>query len=260
VGRLVQRLIEQKVDLNARGGESGDALQAACRHCREHIVKMLLAAGVNQDYCGGGWGNAIRSAQEGHHKNRNIMKMLFEAKPDVKDLGNRYHGTIEFCLYWGQIDLIRMFLDAGVDVNKPQMPKYDNCEYMLQAAAAWGKGDDPSRGKIVRMLLEAGANINQVRGHYETALRAACMNNCLDAVQVLLEDEWKVDLHGFGRRTGSTPLDVARYYERHEIKEMLLARGAKYRVNEASPNHLDLCANCAQKLRLSGNILFIVRS
>ena len=53
----------------------------------------------------------------------------------------------------GNVELVKMLLDAGADVNAPPAKSY-RAKTALQAAAERGNVE------LVRMLLDAGANVN----------------------------------------------------------------------------------------------------
>jgi ankyrin repeat protein len=91
---------------------------------------------------------------------------------------NRYGNALTAAAYDGTIDIIKMLLDAGADINSPD-------GWALQHAAGEGHVD------VVNLLLERGANVNACSSHSNmpqgTALQAAVESGQSDIVDILLE-------------------------------------------------------------------------
>ncbi|TFK32715.1 hypothetical protein BDQ12DRAFT_771472 [Crucibulum laeve] len=62
------------VDINAQGGEYGNALQAAAYNSNQAIVKLLLDSGADINAQGGSYGNALQAALK--NGNEAIVKLL----------------------------------------------------------------------------------------------------------------------------------------------------------------------------------------
>ena len=63
---MIKLLLEAGADVNAHGGEFGNALQAAVRRGDKDIMELLLEAGADINAQGGKFGNALRAARRGH--------------------------------------------------------------------------------------------------------------------------------------------------------------------------------------------------
>ncbi|EPS37587.1 hypothetical protein H072_8705 [Dactylellina haptotyla CBS 200.50] len=59
---IVELLLAAGADVNAQGGEYGNALQAAAFGQEKDIVELLLAAGADVNAQGGKYGNALQAA------------------------------------------------------------------------------------------------------------------------------------------------------------------------------------------------------
>ncbi|KAI1535686.1 Ank-2 multi-domain protein, partial [Pyrenophora tritici-repentis] len=88
-------LLDAGAEVNAQGGEYGNALYIASARGHEQVVKMLLDTGADLhegheqvvktlldkgadvNAQGGGYGNALQAASEGGHEQ--VVKMLLEA-------------------------------------------------------------------------------------------------------------------------------------------------------------------------------------
>jgi hypothetical protein len=74
---VIRLLLDAGAEVNAQGGEYGNALQAASLEGYEQIVKTLLNAGAEVNTQGGEYGNALQTASAGGYEQ--IVKMLLNA-------------------------------------------------------------------------------------------------------------------------------------------------------------------------------------
>jgi ankyrin repeat protein len=73
--RLLQLLIDKRVDVNVTGGKYGTALQAAAYHSAKY-VRLLLQHGADPNIQGGKFGSPLKAARA-KGLNR-AVKMLLE--------------------------------------------------------------------------------------------------------------------------------------------------------------------------------------
>ena len=144
---------------------------------------------------------------------------------------------------------VRSLLDAGVDVNAPQVDgttalhwaayhnDADTAELLLRAGAdanaANRYGALPlslacvnGNGALVKLLLAAGADANAASGGGETVLMTAARSGSLEALQALLDAGASVDAT---ERNGQTALMWAAAEGHAPVVEALLAAGADFR-------------------------------
>ena len=157
--QLIRLLLDQGADVNAQGGEFGNALQAASYRGHGQVVQMLLDKGANVNAQGGYYGNALQVASKGGHNQ--VVQMLLDKGADVNAQGG-YHGNALYAASEGGHDqVVQMLLDKGVNVNA-QGGRYDNA---LQIASVRGCH------KVVQMLLDKGANVNAQGGGYDQVVQ-----------------------------------------------------------------------------------------
>ena len=78
--------------------------------------------------------------------------------------------------------------------------------------------------KLIKLLLEKGANINDQDKYGYTVLIWACiMNNNIEAIKLLIEKGADINIQD---KNGYTPLMYACKYNHTEIIELLLDKGA----------------------------------
>ncbi|KAF2675923.1 hypothetical protein K458DRAFT_437678 [Lentithecium fluviatile CBS 122367] len=59
---VARLLLDKGADVNAQGGDFGNALQAASYGGHELVVRLLLDKGADVNVQGGGFGNALQAA------------------------------------------------------------------------------------------------------------------------------------------------------------------------------------------------------
>ncbi|KIW99546.1 uncharacterized protein Z518_11285 [Rhinocladiella mackenziei CBS 650.93] len=242
VPEIVERIIKRNVDVNAQGGEYGNALQAASAGGHDNVVKMLVEAGADVNVQGGSYGNALHAASEGGYEtvvktlidagadvnaqggryalraaskggHDKVVKMLISAGGDVNAQGGEYGNALHAALEGGYEIVVKMLIDAGADVNA-RKGFYGNA---LQGAAV--RGHD----KVVKMLLDAGADVNAQGGYYGNALYAASGCGCDKAVKMLVEAG--ADVNAQGGRYGNA-LQGATVRGHDKVMKMLIDAGA----------------------------------
>ncbi|KAK5102167.1 hypothetical protein LTR70_007477 [Exophiala xenobiotica] len=107
---VVNRLLEQKADVNAKGGEFGNALQAASHRGHEKVVQILLGQGANINAQGGHWGNALQAAsisglEEG-------VQILLDRGADVNARGS-WGSAVETASINGHEKVVQVLLRYG---------------------------------------------------------------------------------------------------------------------------------------------------
>ncbi|KAK0932696.1 hypothetical protein LTR29_015734 [Friedmanniomyces endolithicus] len=249
--RSTSALIDKGVDVNAQGGDHGNALQAACSKGRKKIAEMLISNGADnapkgynstalQAACAEGhektaelllshgvdvnapgqkYGTALQAAcARGHEK---TAELLFSRGADVHAQGGEYGNALQAACIEGYMGIAEMLLSNGADVDA-QGGHFDNA---LQAACAGGPK------KIAEMLLSHGADVNARGRHFGSALNVACLYGRKSIAEWLLDNGANVNAQSEGKF--SNAVSAARAGRNREILEMLLARGS----DQPAPSH-----------------------
>ncbi|MGE5465683.1 MAG: ankyrin repeat domain-containing protein [Methanocella sp.] len=162
----------------------------------------------------------------------------------------------------GALATLRYLISAGADVNAPT--PVGETALMLAAFFPSDERDAPLQQRYeeaVRLLLDAGANVDN-RPHHYTALSYAAYQNRLRIVRFLLARGAKVDGDVSGGITYvNTPLMMAAIQGHYDTAVSLLRAGANPRIRvhrghtaaelAAKYKHMDLAQvlQCAQSLR-----------
>lgn len=141
---------------------------------------------------------------------------------------DRYGNALTAAAYDGRLDILRLLLDAGADVNSPD-------GWALQTAASEGHYD------IVQELLKRGAHVNAFtkseRFPEGTALQAATEAGWRDIVSLLLEHGADPDLGG---GEDAPPVLAAAMYGNPEILHLLIDKKANVNVHGGSDHSTPL--------------------
>jgi len=206
-------------EVNAQGGQYGNALQAAASALRgENLesVELLLKAGAEVNAQGGYYGNALQAASVVWGAKRQTVELLLKAGADVNAQGGHFGNALQAASVEGELDIVKLLLKAGAEVNA-QGGYYGNA---LQAASAAREG----KRQTVELLLKAGAEVNAQGGFYGNALQAASSAGNREVVELLLNAGAEVNAQG-GKYDNA--LQAASAKGEKEIVKLLLKAGAE---------------------------------
>ncbi|KAF5342987.1 hypothetical protein D9758_013664 [Tetrapyrgos nigripes] len=208
---MILILVEEGANVNAQGGEYGNALQAASYQGSKEIVKLLVEKGADINAQGGPYGNALQAAS--FQGSEEIVKLLVEKGADINAQGGQYGNALQAASYQGSEEIVKLLVEKGADINV-QGGQYGNA---LQTASYWG------REEIVKLLVEKGADINAQGGHHGNALYTASYQGSEEIVKLLVEKGG--DINAQGGQYGNA-LQAASYRGSEEIVKLLLEKGA----------------------------------
>jgi Ankyrin repeats (3 copies) len=93
LSKVIENILPQVTNVNARGGWYGNALQAASLGGHEKVVQMLVDAGADVNAQGGYYGNALQAAS--YDGNEKVVQMLVDAGADVNAQGGEYGNALQ---------------------------------------------------------------------------------------------------------------------------------------------------------------------
>ena len=178
------KLLEMRADINAQGGECGNALQAASYGGHEVIAKHLIQKGADVHAQGGRYGNALQAASYGGHEG--MTKLLIEKGADVNAQGGFFGNALYAASSQGHEAVAKLLIKEGADVNA-QGQFHGNA---LQAASYGG------HEAIAKLLIDKGADVNAQGGHYGNALQAASLKGHEAISKLLIKKGADVDVQG----------------------------------------------------------------
>jgi ankyrin repeat protein len=176
----VQAELDKGVDVNTKGGDAGvPPLLLTALNGHMKVAELLIANGANLEGTDKFGNTPLHYAA--HHGSKEIVILLITNSADVnaKDKGGesplnmaanketadllRKHGgkygTFIGAVAGGDVDAVKMFLDAGTDVNE----KVQHGWTPLHETAVFGHAE------VAKLLIANGADVNAWDG-YETPL------------------------------------------------------------------------------------------
>jgi ankyrin repeat protein len=209
---IVELLLKAGAEVSPQGGYYGTALQAASANGSHPIVELLLKAGAEVNAQGGEYGNALQAASA--YGRQQIVELLLRAGAEVNSQGGEFGTALQAASWNGSQQIVELLLNAGAEVNAQGGYYYT----ALQAASADGSQ------QIVELLLKASAEVSPQGGYYGTALQAASANGSHPIVELLLKASAEVNAQGgyYG-----TALQAASADGSQQIVELLLKAGAE---------------------------------
>ena len=207
-----QFLLDQGMDVNARGGRYGNALVAASTSGSEEMVTLLLDRGADPNaYSGLVYGYALQAASFCGFEP--IVRILLQRGARVDTWKRRPDTALQGACEGGHESIVRLLLDSGAEVNA-RGGGYGNA---LQAASERG------HLMIVKLLLDRGAEVNAEGGLYGHALQGAASRGHISIVHLLLGAGADVNAQGGGFRNALRAASIRRH---ENVIRLLLERGS----------------------------------
>ncbi len=174
----VRELLAQGIDIESRDTNGRSALLLATHHNAIEVARILIDAGANV--------NAMDNITDspylyaGAEGRLEILRMTLKQGADFTSV-NRYGGTALIpAAHHGHIETVRELLKTGIDI--------DHINYLgwtaLLEAIILGDGG-PTYIEIVRLLIEAGAEVNIADDNNVTPLAHATTRNYAEIADML---------------------------------------------------------------------------
>ena len=248
--QAVQALLENGItDLKCVDSEGKGLLHYACEAGNAHILKLLIGKGLDvnlRDH--GGLTPLHMVVQSGSDDAVEVTKILLESGADTKitdESGNTAHVYAALAHNTQLMETLNTEgIEAMIDDSKWDFPIYTLVQYGLQDKIAEGlaKGTlnitetEPGTGnsavhiavlkghvEILRMLLDAGMDVDVIGQSNATPMHLAAMNGLMESFAVLKERD--ADINAV-TAFGVTPLTLAERYGRWEAAVSLVEAGA----------------------------------
>jgi ankyrin repeat protein len=191
---LVQLLIERNVDFKAVAHYYGSALRAAAQFGHLDCVKLLVEAGSDVDSTEGklGW-TPLRSAVHGQHLaivqyllDLGVVQPIDYSTERVPTRFNDKCSALTFACCSGNLDLVRMLLLCSGRSSPLSAPPEKRRAQLVDISSALQGACAHGHSRIVALLIEYGADIEENSDDSESPLTIAASTGSLETMKVLL--------------------------------------------------------------------------
>ena len=219
---IVDLLLKHEARTDLTGGYFDNALQAACAAGNIPITRMLLSHGADATRTGGVCGNAMLAAV--HGQNETIVDLLLNLGVSINEKRGSVTYPLLHALNLKALDrrdsFVHHLLVRGADPNLEVEGDRGVQHTRLTRRTALQFAESTS---LTAMLLDHGAQINNIVGGYITALIDAILWKSKGVVRTLIDRGADVNLS-----TGSfdSPLATACARGRLEIVKLLIEKDA----------------------------------
>ena len=225
-------------------------IASACKY--NDLLKALVSAGADLNLQVKSYGVNTATALTYCILSGNIegASILINAGASINNRDDYLHTSIDR----GNLNIIKLLINKGIDINQLPKEKGDNENYKGKSALAYSvtKGNEDIvkllllndanitidktpilitalstqnyKYQIVKLLLDAGVDIDVRDGWGDTPLTIACEKGYTDAVKLLIE--YGADVN-YADKKGKKPLYYAiNYSKKNEIIKLLVDEGA----------------------------------
>ena len=262
----VKMLIDAGTNLDLQSSNGNTALMLAVKYINdsstENTVKMLIDAGANLEILNTDNFNILHQIAR-YTNNISIIKMITNRLENISNKDafinakSRGGNTPLFlaAMYDKTGNIVNELINMGVDLNIQSCNKYtalmsackngnlknvkhlvysgcdlnicDNCGFSPLKRSVYTLRNTGNLEKIVRVLVDAGADLDKQCNEGYTALMTACSTNKYKIAVILIKDGCNMEVI----TNNTTALSIAQSYNLIDMMLLLIKHGCKYTPN-----------------------------
>ncbi|MCP4438373.1 MAG: hypothetical protein GY810_05460 [Aureispira sp.] len=207
--KVLEALLDSGLDINTKDKYGYTPLLSAMSQHKMETIEFLIKKGADVNIMPKSGFNVLEFAAD--HKKVALAKMIFKKRTDQTTTS----GALSAAAERGSLGLIKFFLKAGISVDDRT---YTSSKTALMKAAS------SNQLKVVKYLLEQGADLKATAYQGNTTLIYAAAEGHLAIVQLLLEHGADINEQN---KIGWTALMQASTKNRYKVVKLLLEKGAQ---------------------------------
>ena len=172
----LREIIHQGVNVNDVNNKSQTALIVACVTAQPESVKLLLENGANPNITDAYDYTSLHAAVYGCCTNDTLQDII-DCAVRINAQNNNGETALKLACLYQQQDSVRALLEAGSSLNIAD-DKGNTCLHSVVMGCC--------SKKIIRKIIDHGADVNATNKEHHTALLIACVNENEHAIKVLL--------------------------------------------------------------------------
>lgn len=197
---IVIALIELECDVNAKDKKGMTPLHLAAWSGKVEVARLLLEAGAEVNSCSQNGDTPLILACQ--HGNSDVADVLLDRNCSTMTVNNNGEAALDLACRFGHVHVVELLLNTKEVRSALATGAVRKTDPPLHAASKTGHVE------IVRMLLEADADINQVTSN-GSCLHEAALYGKTDVVNMLLDWGINADIRN---DEGHTALDMVNLF------------------------------------------------
>jgi ankyrin repeat protein len=174
---VVEYLLSKGARIDEKNGQTGaTSLYKACFNGSLNIATVLVNAGADVNLKSTDGFTPLYAAVQNKHKP--VVEYLLSkgARIDEK-IGQKGVTALYQACFIGSLDVVKVLVDAGADVNLKSTEEYTPLFIAIQN----------NHKSVIEYILSKGARVNETNGQYhDTPLHKACESGSLEVVKILV--------------------------------------------------------------------------
>jgi len=244
---IAKKLIENGININSKDSDGRTVLMWAVENGYKEMVQLLIDKGVNLDARNKtGWTALIWASVNGHEK---MVELLIKNGVDLNIKNIDGWSALVGAVFKNHYNIAKLLIDNGITINAEDkylisalIFTYDKgYEKMFELLFNTGVNSENIRDKegnstllmatrlgvtkVVKSLLDNGANINDRNSGNDTALIWATVKNNKEIIKLLLEYKPKLNLINNDKKW-SALMYASNRHQTKDIVELLVNAGA----------------------------------
>ena len=222
--KMAKLLIESGVDVNCTDDNGKTALHVAVEKSRKEMVVLLIQNGADANIEDD---NGILAINEAISKADNrikyeLFKLLVETTT-IEKLNNSGTSPLYTACCKGATECVRLLLEMGVD---PNIFTEIGKEPLIASIDGGFFGRNTNQKEVVKMLIDAGADINLKSSYGNQAIHIAARHGSKEIMSLLIKKGADLNALNAERSDQLAPIHIATKNGHSEVFKLLVENGA----------------------------------